>query len=133
MKRIFEGDNGKWEEKLMHVLWAYKTTPYSTMGETLFKLTYGTKVISLVEIRELSWRRAHRLQEEENTQAIREKVDLLEEKRTLIALMSDVVKKETTTKYNKWIKPQRFQPKDLVLRWADVEGKNGGDGKLASN
>lgn len=32
----------QWAEELHVVLWAYRTTPHSTTGESPFRLTYGT-------------------------------------------------------------------------------------------
>ncbi|GAU22037.1 hypothetical protein TSUD_309410 [Trifolium subterraneum] len=40
------GDAKKqWVEELPHVLWAYRTTPHSTTGETPFRLAYGTEAV----------------------------------------------------------------------------------------
>ncbi|GAU39748.1 hypothetical protein TSUD_219910 [Trifolium subterraneum] len=51
------GDAKKqWVEELPHVLWAYRTTPHSTTGETPFRLAYGTEAVIPVEIGEPSRR-----------------------------------------------------------------------------
>lgn len=42
LKRRLEGSKGNRVEELPHVLWAYRTTPYSTTGEMPFRFTYGT-------------------------------------------------------------------------------------------
>lgn len=73
------------------------------------------------------------MEEEDNSKAIREEVDFLEEKRVGIALMSVIVKHVTTTKYMKQVQPREFKPNGLVLRCADVGGKNSGDGKILAN
>lgn len=55
------------------------------------------------------------------------------EKRVDIALMSVIVKHATTTKYMKQVQPREFKPNGIVLRCADVGGKNSGDGKILAN
>ncbi|MCI89481.1 gypsy retrotransposon integrase-like protein, partial [Trifolium medium] len=64
------------------VLWAYRTTPHSTTGETPFRLAYGTEAIIPVEIGEPSRRTEQPLDEEMNNEALREELDLVEEIRT---------------------------------------------------
>lgn len=47
---MFEATKGNWADELPHVFWAYQIMPHSTIGETLFHLTYGTKAVILVEV-----------------------------------------------------------------------------------
>ena len=61
LKRRLEEANGSWPEELLHVLWAYRTTPHSTIGETRLCLTFGMEAVIPVEVKELSWRMAHPL------------------------------------------------------------------------
>ncbi|MCH80654.1 gypsy retrotransposon integrase-like protein [Trifolium medium] len=79
LKRRLDDAKGNWAEELHHILWAYRTTPHSSTGETPFRLTYGTEAVILVELEELSWRTAYPLQEEDNSQAIHEDQDILDE------------------------------------------------------
>ena len=47
-KRRLDDAKGKWVEKLLHVLWMYRTMLYRSTGETPFSMTYGADaVISL--------------------------------------------------------------------------------------
>ena len=64
------------------MLWAYRTTPHSTTGETPFRLTYGTEAVIPVEIREPSRRTEAPLDEEMNDEVMREELDLVEEIRS---------------------------------------------------
>lgn len=50
LKQKLDSAKGRWNEELLFLLWAYRTTPHSTMGETLFQLTYGVEVFVLIEI-----------------------------------------------------------------------------------
>ena len=49
-KKRLENAKGKWAEELPNVLWAHQTTPRRSIGENPFSMTYGTKVVILVEI-----------------------------------------------------------------------------------
>ena len=39
-----------WEEDLYNILWAYHTTSKMPMGETPFRLAFGTEVVILLDI-----------------------------------------------------------------------------------
>ena len=41
---------GAWLEELPSVLWAYKTAVRTPIGETPFKLTYGTEAVISVKV-----------------------------------------------------------------------------------
>ncbi|GAU44271.1 hypothetical protein TSUD_133170 [Trifolium subterraneum] len=113
------GDAKKqWVEELPHVLWAYRTTPHSTTGETPFRLAYGTEAVIPVEIGEPSRRTEAPLDEEMNDEAMREELDLVEEIRTAAARHeTKVIKRD-------------FEVGSLVLR---RNTKDSHEGKLASN
>ena len=44
-KRRISGAHGAWVEELPSVLWAMQTTPKIALGESPFRLAYGTKVV----------------------------------------------------------------------------------------
>ena len=50
LKTRLEGRKGAWTEQLSEVLWAYRTTHKTSIGETPFALTFGTEAIVPVEI-----------------------------------------------------------------------------------
>ena len=50
LKRGLDGANGRLAEELPNVLWAYRTTPRRSTGETPFSLTYEAKVVILIEV-----------------------------------------------------------------------------------
>ncbi|KAL0409635.1 UNVERIFIED_CONTAM: hypothetical protein Sradi_1897900 [Sesamum radiatum] len=52
LKTRLEEAKGNWVEELPGVLWAYKTSPRRSTGESSFSLVYGTEVIVPVEIGE---------------------------------------------------------------------------------
>ena len=65
IKTKLDDAKGAWPEKLPNVLWAYRTTARTSMGETLFKLTHKTKAVIPVEVGVTSTKRAT-FSEEEN-------------------------------------------------------------------
>lgn len=49
LKKRLDGAKGRWAKELPNVLWAYRTTPRRSTGETPFSLTYGAKAVILAE------------------------------------------------------------------------------------
>ena len=50
LKKILDGAKGRWAEELPNVLWAYRTTPRRSTGETLFSLTYKAEAMIPAEV-----------------------------------------------------------------------------------
>ena len=44
------GAKGAWSEELPSILWVYKTAVRTPIGETPFKLTYGTEAVIPVKV-----------------------------------------------------------------------------------
>src|ERR1044072_4775588 len=123
---------GNWVEQLDHVLWAIRTSPQSSTGETPFRLTYGTEAVIPVEIGEPSYRVAH-LNHESNERLLRGALDLCEEKREAVQVKTAAAKEKIARKYNARVVHRSFAPGSLVLRKASVGGRNAAEGKLAAN
>ena len=51
IKAKLDDAKGAWLEELSNVLWAYRTTTKTLIGETPFKLTYNTKAVIPIEVR----------------------------------------------------------------------------------
>ncbi|KAL0439155.1 UNVERIFIED_CONTAM: hypothetical protein Slati_2398500 [Sesamum latifolium] len=77
-RRLEVGEN--WAEELTSVLWAYRTTPRGSTGETPFSLVYGTEAIIPAELGMPS-HRVMNFFEECNENLLRENLDLIEELR----------------------------------------------------
>nr|XP_009792365.1 PREDICTED: uncharacterized protein LOC104239435 [Nicotiana sylvestris] len=56
LKKKLEDAKGLWPELLPEVLWAYRTMPKTSTGETPYSLVYGTDVVIIVEVGEPSLR-----------------------------------------------------------------------------
>ena len=50
VKKRLDGAKGRWAKELPNVLWAYRTTPRRSTGETPFSFTYGAEVVIPAEI-----------------------------------------------------------------------------------
>ncbi|KAK3037168.1 hypothetical protein RJ639_031055 [Escallonia herrerae] len=50
LKRKLDDAKGAWVDELPKVLWAYRTTPHSVMGETPFLLCFGIEALLPVEV-----------------------------------------------------------------------------------
>ena len=52
-----EEAKGAWLRELPNILWAYRTSARTTIGETPFRLTYGIEAVIPVEVEVTSIRR----------------------------------------------------------------------------
>ena len=50
IKIRFKGAKGVWPNKLLGVLWTYKTTVRTPIGETPFKLACGNEAVILAKV-----------------------------------------------------------------------------------
>ena len=80
LKKRLEKAKGKWAEELPHVLWAYRTTPRRSTGETPFSLAYGMEAVIPLEVG-LSTIRSKNFDPDLNGEAITLELDLAEERR----------------------------------------------------
>ncbi|CAJ2665932.1 unnamed protein product [Trifolium pratense] len=129
LRRRLDQNKKKWVEELDNVLWAYRTTPHSTTGETPFRMVYGTEAVIPVEIGEPSRRTEQPLDEEQNDEALREELDLVEEIRTGASLKEATLKQKIAARHDIKVIKRDFEVGSLVLRRnADSQG-----GKLAPN
>ncbi|PNX81943.1 gag-pol polyprotein [Trifolium pratense] len=129
LRRRLDQNKKKWVEELDNVLWAYRTTPHSTTGETPFRMVYGTEAVIPVEIGEPSRRTEQPLDEEQNDEALRQELDLVEEIRTRASLKEATLKQKIAARHDTKVIKREFEVGSLVLRRnADSQG-----GKLAPN
>ncbi|CAJ2632149.1 unnamed protein product [Trifolium pratense] len=129
LRRRLDQNKKKWVEELDNVLWAYRTTPHSTTGETPFRMVYGTEAVIPVEIGEPSRRTEQPLDEEQNDEALREELDLVEEIRTGVSLKEATLKQKIAARHDTKVIKREFEVGSLVLR----RNADSQDGKLAPN
>jgi len=78
MKRRLDRAKGRWTKELPNVLWAYRTTPRRSKGETPFSLTYGAEAVIPVKVNLCSTRVAG-FDPIQNNELMVERLDWLEE------------------------------------------------------
>ena len=78
MKRRLDRAKGRWAKELPNVLWAYRTTPRRSTGETPFSLMYEAEVVILAEVNLCSARVAG-FDPVQNNELMVERLDWLEE------------------------------------------------------
>ncbi|XP_025664415.1 uncharacterized protein [Arachis hypogaea] len=104
-----------------------KTTPQSSTGETLFRLTYGVDAVIPVEIGEPS----PRLLLGGGSEAVEK--DLADETRQMAHLAEAAIKQRVALGYNGKVLKRNLEEGDLVLRRNNIGPSTPGEGKLAAN
>ncbi|XP_071712195.1 uncharacterized protein [Rutidosis leptorrhynchoides] len=89
--------------------------PKRSTGETPFSLVYGTEAVIPAEIR-VPTHRVLAFDVENNSSALRENFNLLEERRIMSAIRQEDAKQRMEKYYNKRVKYMQFKEGDLVLR-----------------
>ena len=100
IKTKLEKAKGSWAEELPTPLWSYRTTPRGTIGETPFLLTYGLEAVVPTELAQPTYRVLN-YNDARNTEALREELDLIEEKKDKAYLKMDAYKQRVSQYFNK--------------------------------
>ena len=80
IKTRFERAKGIGLDELPNVLWAYRTTARTTIGETPFRLAYGSEAVIPAEVGLTSYRKRNH-NEGRNDEAMCLQLDLVDEVR----------------------------------------------------
>lgn len=132
LKKRLGGVKGNWAKEFPSVLWAYRTTPRRSTGETHFSMTYGAKAVILVEISMPSMKIASFSPGNNNAQ-MSKNLDFLEERRDMASIQLANYQQKLAQEYNRNVKPKEFVSGDLVLRKAIESMKDQNVGKLTLN
>ncbi|GAV89446.1 rve domain-containing protein [Cephalotus follicularis] len=130
LKKRLEDSKGRWTEELPSVLWAYRTTPRTTTGESPYSLCFGTEAVIPVEVGVQSPRVVH-FTEDNNEEGLRSILDLVEELRDKAVIRVAAYQERVSRYYNKRVSPRPLRQGDLVLRNSAVADPTGTRGKLA--
>ena len=115
IKTWLEGAKGVWPDKLPGVLWAYRTTMRTPIGETPFKLAYGSEAIIPAEVH-MANHKVMNYKDRENEEQLHLNLDLIDN------ISRDAEQKTTRYKnlmvrqYDAMVKPRQFNIRDLVKR-----------------
>ena len=85
LKTRLDKVKGWWVDELYYILWAYRTTQRTPMGETPFNLAFRTDAVISVEIGVPS-ARVMNFDELSNSERLRADLDLLEEIRQKVRI-----------------------------------------------
>ncbi|XP_022020027.1 uncharacterized protein LOC110920078 [Helianthus annuus] len=128
IKKRLGKEGVSWADKLPHDLWAHRTMPKTSTKETPFSLTYGTEAVILAEV---GIPTPHMLQsQDENKQQLQMNLDLVEERREVVAIREAKYKKELEKHYNSKVKEVRFKEGNYVMRRNDASLAEG-TGKMS--
>ncbi|KAL0448818.1 UNVERIFIED_CONTAM: hypothetical protein Slati_1438200 [Sesamum latifolium] len=109
-----------WVEEIPEVLWAYRTTPRTSTGETPFSLVYGSEALIPAEVVEPT-QRVLSYEEHDNHEARCQDLDLIEEQRNIARMRLENYKRRILRSYNSRVKERTLQIGDLVLRKVEVQ------------
>ncbi|GJU51992.1 reverse transcriptase domain-containing protein [Tanacetum coccineum] len=104
MERRLGKAHQAWIDELPQFLWAHRTTPKSSNGETPFSLVYCSEVIIPIEI-SVETKRIQDFDPKENEKRRQEDVDILEERREMASIKQAHYKQKLEGYYNKNVKP----------------------------
>ena len=130
LKKRLDGAKGNWAEELPNVLWAYRTTPCRSIGETPFSLTYGAEVVIPAEVN-LCSARVDEFNLAHNEQMMLKQLDSLEEYREAATIRLAEYQQKLARHYNRDVRVREFGAGDLVLRKAVGNMRDSNARKLA--
>ena len=132
IKTRFEGANEVWPNELLGVLWAYRTTVRTPIGETPFKLVYGSKTVIPAEVH-MTNHRVMKYQDKENEEKFCLNLNLINEVRMDAKQKISRYKNLMARQYDAMMKPKRFNIGDHVLKRVSLATRNPIQGKLGPN
>jgi len=130
LKKKLGQKKGAWVEYLPEVLWSYRTTIRTPIGETPFALTYGMKAMILAEVGSPSFRVAH-YNPGLNEEGINLHLNLLQERYEDARAVWTAYQHRVAWYFDKKVKLRKFKIGDWVLRKVNLMTREPANGKLA--
>ena len=132
IKTWLEGAKGIWPDELPSVLWAYRTTARTPIGETPFRLAYRSEVIIPAEVRLTSYR-VENYDKNKNKEDARLHLNLVDEVRVIAEQRMARYQNIMAKHYNSNVRNRDFQVGDLVLQKVMGATRDPSQGKLDPN
>ena len=132
LKKKLDDVKGKWVEELTHVLWAYRTTPCRSTGETPFSMTYGVEAVIPLKTC-FPTLKTSSFSPSSNNNLLEKSLDLIEERRESVMVQLAYYQHKLKQGYDAKVKLRPLVPGDLVLRKVLGIAKNPAWGKLGPN
>ena len=102
------------------------------IGETLFKVAYGSEAVILAEVH-MANHRVMKYEKEDNEEQLRLNLDLIDKVRMDTKQRTARYKNLMARKYDAMVKPRHFNIGDLFLKRVSLATKNPAHGKLRLN
>ncbi|XP_075636877.1 uncharacterized protein LOC142609141 [Castanea sativa] len=132
LKKRLDDAKGGWVEELPHVLWAYRTTPRRSTGETPFSMTYGMEAIIPLESG-FPTLKSDQYDEVSNHDRMYDCLNTIEERREIASVKLGSYQQKLKQTYDKGVRSRPLVPGDLVLRKVVGVARNPAWGKLGPN
>lgn len=132
LKKRLDDAKGRWVEELPHVLWAYRTTPRRSTGETPFSMTYGAEAVIPLGTGFPTYRTSS-FDPTNNDRQLEKSLDLIEERRENAMVRLAHYQQKLRQGYDNNVRLRPLEPGDLVLRKVVGNAKNPAWGKLGPN
>ena len=116
-------------EELPHVLWAYRTTPRRSIGETPFSMSYGAEAVIHIET-DFPTLKTQSFNPSSNNELLEKSLDLIEERREGAMVQLAYYKHKLKQGYDAKVNLRPLEPGDFVLRKILGTAKNLAWGKL---
>ncbi|XP_058198489.1 uncharacterized protein LOC131314008 [Rhododendron vialii] len=115
IKHRLDSKRGKWAEELPRVLWAYRSTPRRSTGQTPFAMAFGMEAVIPLESK-FPTLRTETFDLESNNDAVATELILAEEKRDDAQLKLANYQQEVARGYNRSVRLKKFRTDDWVWR-----------------
>ena len=132
IKTRLKGVKGIWPKELPSILWAHRITARTPIGETPFRLTYGSEAVIPAEVGLTSYR-VDNHDERKNDEAMRLQLDLVNKVREIAEQRLARYQDRMAKHYNSRVRHKDFQVGDLILRKVMGATKDPTQGKLSPN
>lgn len=132
LKKRLDDAKGRWVDELPHVLWAYRTMPRRSTGETPFSMTYGAEAVIPLETG-FPTIKTGTFNPTDNDEQLQKSLDLIEEKRENAMVRLAHYQQKLRQGYDANVKARPLEPGDLVLRKVVGTAKNPAWRKLGPN
>ena len=115
LKKRLDDAKGRWVKELPHVLWAYRTTPRCSTGETPFAMTYGAEAVIPLEAN-FPTLITSSFSPSSNDDMLGESLDLVEERRERAMIHLAYYHQKLKRDYDANVKLRPLATGNLVLR-----------------
>ena len=132
LKKMLDDAKEKLVEKLLHVIWTYRTMPRRSTGETPFSMTYNVEAIIPLEIG-FPTLRTSSFNLSNNSELLEKSLHFIEERRENAMVQLAYYQHKLKQGYDTNVKLRPLTLGDLVLRKVLGIAKNPAWGKLGPN